>query len=69
MNTKQLIAELQRADPTGEAEVEIPVYVATKVYPAAYVEPSSVKMGPWSKVRVSCSLPDGMTTMQRKQAA
>ena len=69
MTTNELIAELQRRDPTGEAQVEIPVRVATKVYPAAYVAPLSIEMGPWGKVRINCSLPDGMTVMNRKQAA
>ena len=75
MNTNELIAELKRLDPTGTADVEIAVKTHTRLYPSAYVGVQTVSTSPWvgrdnhGAIRLWVSLPDGMTTMQRKQAA
>lgn len=64
MNTKELIAELQRLDPTGTAKVDISIR-ANRAYPVAYVTPFCVENYTGS-VRVCCALPTGMHVVQRK---
>lgn len=68
MKTSELISELQRLDPTGEATVEIAVGVYTKVFPVAYETPHSVE-NYTGTVRVNISLPEGYSVAKRKQAA
>ncbi len=55
MKTKELIAELQRLDPTGELMVEVPVKSYTAAHPHDYLEPFSVSLFSGYSVRIYVS--------------
>ena len=63
MNVKQLIEQLQKLNP--EAEVEIPVSVYTRAYPAAYGPVDLVVPSHTGGVRIWTHLPDNMYTVER----
>jgi hypothetical protein len=67
MNTSELIKELQRLDPTGTAEVEIPVRVYTRAYPVAYLKPFQVE-NMNGTVRIGVSFPEGYSVSKRRAA-
>jgi hypothetical protein len=65
MTTKELIAELNRLDPSGEAEIRVPVKTHTQVYPHGYFEPFSVDRSA-NTVRIYISLGEGFSISKRK---